>query len=114
VEAEEHYYNPRHSKLLDLGLKPHHLSASLLDSLMNIALRYRDRVDESMIRPRIDWRNPRNLRQAPEKTRVAPAAVVSSAGPDSSQRPAQALVGQIGEKRLAAAGSDVHKAVPAD
>ena len=43
VEAEEHYYNARHSKLTDLGLKPHLLSESLLDSLMNIAIRYRDR-----------------------------------------------------------------------
>src|SRR5579871_6547707 len=32
VEAEEHYYNARHSKLIDLGLKPHLLSDSLLDS----------------------------------------------------------------------------------
>ena len=39
VEAEEHYYNAKHSKLIDLGLKPHLLSDSLLDSLMNIAIR---------------------------------------------------------------------------
>ena len=32
VEAEEHYYNAKHSKLIDLGLKPHWLSDSLLDS----------------------------------------------------------------------------------
>ena len=45
VEAEEHYYNAKHSKLVDLGLKPHLLSDSLLDSLMNIAMKYRDRID---------------------------------------------------------------------
>ena len=45
VEAEEHYYNARHSKLVELGLKPHLLSESLLDSLLNIAMRYRDRID---------------------------------------------------------------------
>src|SRR6201995_1511160 len=44
VEAESHYYNAKHSKLLDLGLQPHFLSESLLDSLMNIAQKYRDRV----------------------------------------------------------------------
>ena len=60
VEAEEHYYNAKHSKLLDLGLKPHFLSHSLLDSLMNIAMQYRDRVDVSLIRPRVNWRHPRN------------------------------------------------------
>ncbi len=64
VEAEEHYYNAKHSKLTDLGLTPHLLSESLLDSLMNIAIRYRDRIDESLFLPRIDWRNPRNERQA--------------------------------------------------
>ncbi|MGH9773109.1 MAG: NAD-dependent epimerase/dehydratase family protein, partial [Candidatus Acidiferrales bacterium] len=37
VEAEEHYYNARHTKLLDLGLEPHLLSESLLDSLIGIA-----------------------------------------------------------------------------
>jgi UDP-sulfoquinovose synthase len=63
VEAENHHYNARHSKLTDLGLRPHLLSASLLDSLLNIAIRYRERVDSSLMAPRIDWRNPRNSRQ---------------------------------------------------
>lgn len=60
VEAEEHYYNAKHSKLLDLGLDPHFLSHSLLDSLMNIALKYRDRIDTSLIEPRVNWRHTRN------------------------------------------------------
>jgi UDP-sulfoquinovose synthase len=63
VEKEEHYYNAKHSKLIDLGLQPHALSESLLDSLMNIAARYRDRIDESLFLPRVDWRKPRNDRQ---------------------------------------------------
>jgi UDP-sulfoquinovose synthase len=63
VEAEQHYYNARHSKLLDLGLQPHYLSDSLLDSLMNIALRYRDRVDATMMLPQVNWREPRNDRR---------------------------------------------------
>jgi UDP-sulfoquinovose synthase len=60
VEAEEHYYNAKHSKLIELGLKPHLLSDSLLDSLMNVALRYRDRVDTSVMLPRVNWREVRN------------------------------------------------------
>jgi UDP-sulfoquinovose synthase len=63
VEAEEHYYNAKHSRLIDLGLRPHLLSASLLDSLMNIALKYCDRVDTSLILPQVDWRKPRNDRR---------------------------------------------------
>ena len=68
VEAEEHYYNAKHSKLIDLGLKPHLLSDSLLDSLVNIAIRYQDRIDMSLIPPRTgviravitdcEWRSP--------------------------------------------------------
>jgi UDP-sulfoquinovose synthase len=63
VEAEEHYYNARHSKLIDLGLKPHLLSDSLLDSLMNIAVKYRDRADASLMLPQVNWREPRNDRR---------------------------------------------------
>jgi UDP-sulfoquinovose synthase len=62
VESEEHYYNARHSKLIDLGLEPHYLSESLLDSLLNIAVKYRDRVDQSLFMPRVNWRNARNDR----------------------------------------------------
>ena len=60
VEAEEHYYNAKHSRLIELGLEPHLLSDSLLDSLMNVALKYRDRVDTAVMLPRINWRQARN------------------------------------------------------
>ena len=63
VESEQHYYNAKHSRLLDLGLKPHYLSDSLLDSLMNIAIHYRDRIDSSMFLPQVDWRKPSNERR---------------------------------------------------
>ena len=60
VEKEEHYYNAKHSKLVDLGLQPHRLSQSLLDSLLNIAVKYRDRIDESQFMPHVDWRRVHN------------------------------------------------------
>ena len=62
VEAEAHYYNAKHSKLVDLGLRPHFLSDSLLDSLMNIAMKYQDRVDRSLFMPQVNWRSSRNQR----------------------------------------------------
>jgi UDP-sulfoquinovose synthase len=71
VEAEQHYFNAKHSKLIDLGLKPHYLSDSLLDSLMNIAIRYRDRIDSSMFLPRVDWRKGTNERRV--QANAAPA-----------------------------------------
>ena len=63
VEAEQHYYNAKHSKLIDLGLQPHNLSESLLDSLVNIAMKYRDRVDLALMLPQVNWREPRNDRR---------------------------------------------------
>ena len=71
VEAEQHYYNAKHSKLIELGLKPHLLSDSLLDSLMNIALRYRERIDASNMMPRVNWRNARNARRPGASVEVA-------------------------------------------
>ena len=56
VEAEQHYYNAKHSKLEELGLEPHLLQESLLDSLLNIAVEYQDKVDLATIEPRVDWR----------------------------------------------------------
>ena len=77
VEAEQHYYNAKHSKLLDLGLQPHYLSESLLDSLMNIALKYRDRVDPTIMLPQVNWREPRNERRV--QTHHAAGISVSAA-----------------------------------
>jgi UDP-sulfoquinovose synthase len=76
VEAQEHYYNAKHSKLIDLGLEPHYLSDSLLDSLMNIALKYRDRIDASLIMPQVNWRNGNNVRR-PQVTAAAAGASTS-------------------------------------
>jgi UDP-sulfoquinovose synthase len=75
VEAEEHYYNAKHSKLVELGLKPHLLSESLLDSLLNIAIRYSDRIDQSLFMPKVNWRNSQNERR--QQTPQAAASLVS-------------------------------------
>ena len=81
VEAEEHYYNAKHSKLIELGLKPHLLSDSLLDSLMNIALRYRDRIDTSKMMPQVNWREVRNARGQQTNTRArAPEPQLAAVG----------------------------------
>ena len=74
VEAEQHYYNAKHSKLIDLGLQPHYLNHSLLDSLMNVATKYQDRVDISLFLPQVNWKNAQNPRCRP----FASAAVAAS------------------------------------
>merc|ERR1719502_2134386 len=45
IEAEEHYYNAKNSKLKDLGLEPHLLGDAILDSLLQVAVEYKDRCD---------------------------------------------------------------------
>ncbi|MEO0533828.1 MAG: NAD-dependent epimerase/dehydratase family protein [Cyanobacteria bacterium P01_A01_bin.123] len=56
VELEEHYFNAKNTKLIDLGLEPHYLSDSLLDSLLNMAVKYQKRVDKQQILPTVKWR----------------------------------------------------------
>jgi UDP-sulfoquinovose synthase len=56
VEKEEHYFNAKNTSLLSLGLQPHYLSDSLLDSLLNFATRYQARVNQAQILPKVSWR----------------------------------------------------------
>jgi len=92
VEAEEHYYNARHSKLIELGLEPHLLSDSLLDSLMNVALKYRDRIDAAVMLPQVNWRQPINERRPQNSREPVPLVeasleiVAGSAGKNNGKR----------------------------
>jgi UDP-sulfoquinovose synthase len=56
IEKEEHYFNAKNTNLLDLGLQPHLLSDSLLDSLLNFAVKYKHRVDKNQILPKVLWK----------------------------------------------------------
>lgn len=60
VEAEQHYYNARHTKLIDLGLEPHLLSDLVLQSLIQLAIVQREHIDRRLIIPTVDWRATRN------------------------------------------------------
>jgi UDP-sulfoquinovose synthase len=57
VEKEEHYYRAAHTKLLDLGLVPHLLSRATIASILSVAERNRDRIDEAAIAPTVNWRH---------------------------------------------------------
>jgi UDP-sulfoquinovose synthase len=56
VEKEQHYFYAKNTSLLSLGLQPHYLSDSLLDSLLNFAQKYQHRVDKNQILPKVSWR----------------------------------------------------------
>ena len=56
VELERHYYNAANTKLLDLGLEPHHLGEELVRSMLRTIARHRDRVIARAIAPRTQWK----------------------------------------------------------
>ena len=56
LELEEHYYNPTHTKLLELGLQPTLLSETLIESMLETIRRYQDRVIPDVIAPVTQWR----------------------------------------------------------
>jgi UDP-sulfoquinovose synthase len=60
VELDAHYYNVVHAGLMDLGLAPHLLSETLIDSLFGIVKQHIARADLSAMRPTVDWRSTTN------------------------------------------------------
>jgi UDP-sulfoquinovose synthase len=48
-----------------LGLKPHELSKTLIESMFLIVERYQDRVDRAALRPFVNWRRASNPVQPP-------------------------------------------------
>ena len=59
IEAEEHYYNAAHTRLLELGLEPHPLTDDVVAGLIEIIQRYKDRILLEPIAPKTRW-DPRS------------------------------------------------------
>lgn len=55
VELEEHYYNAKHSKLVDLGLQPNLLTDQVLDRMFAVVREYAHNVNPDVIMPRVKW-----------------------------------------------------------
>jgi UDP-sulfoquinovose synthase len=62
IEAEAHYYNARHQKLLDLGLEPHLLSDALVDSMLKEIREHAGHIKPNIILPRVRWDAPTQAR----------------------------------------------------
>jgi len=54
-EMEEHYYNPRHTGLLDLGLEPHLLTEDVLAEMMQYVMKYKSDIREDRIFRGTKW-----------------------------------------------------------
>jgi UDP-sulfoquinovose synthase len=55
-EAEDHYYKPAHSGLIELGPSPHLLSEGVLAAMLEAVLRHREKINIGSIRRDIKWR----------------------------------------------------------
>jgi UDP-sulfoquinovose synthase len=55
-EVEEHYYNPAHSGLVELGLKPNLMTDEVLAGMFEQVLRHRNDIVIERILPRVRWR----------------------------------------------------------
>ncbi len=60
VEAEQHYYNAAHTRLIELGLEPHLLNETVLESLIGLAIKHREHIDRNLILPTVNWRMAKN------------------------------------------------------
>jgi UDP-sulfoquinovose synthase len=58
VELENHHYNVVHTGLVGLGLEPHLLSDTLIESLFEITKRNAHRVRYEAMLPTVQWRRP--------------------------------------------------------
>jgi len=54
-EVEEHYYNPQHSGLLDLGLEPHFLTQEMLCGMIEKILKHKGKIRVETIVKGVKW-----------------------------------------------------------
>jgi UDP-sulfoquinovose synthase len=55
TEHAEHYYNVKHTGLVELGLKPHLLSDTLIESMFDIVGANKQRANPEMMLPKVRW-----------------------------------------------------------
>jgi UDP-sulfoquinovose synthase len=56
IEAEEHYYNARHSALPALGLEPHLLTDAVIGHMIAMVQGAHGRIDPAIVAPMVAWR----------------------------------------------------------
>ena len=54
-ELEEHYYNPTHTGLLDIGLEPNYLTDEVLGEIIQKVIQYKDLIVEDRIFRGVKW-----------------------------------------------------------
>ena len=54
-EQEEHYYNPIHRGLADLGIKPRYFNEAMIENLIMIIAQYKDNINKNIFFNGIKW-----------------------------------------------------------
>ena len=54
-EKEEHYYNPKYTGLLELGLQPHYLTDDVLEGMFKVVGKYKDCINRDAIFRGVKW-----------------------------------------------------------
>lgn len=54
-EAEDHYYNPTHQSLLQMGVEPHYLSDDALAAMFEAVAKYKDAIRTDVIFRGVRW-----------------------------------------------------------
>ncbi|KAA9007877.1 NAD-dependent epimerase/dehydratase family protein [Histidinibacterium aquaticum] len=73
-EMEEHYYNPAHTGLLELGLHPTPLTGEEMDRMMKVVRTYRDRIEPDRIFRGVSWTGSAPSAGAEDRQQGRPAA----------------------------------------
>lgn len=55
IELEEHYYNPSHTGLIELGLKPHYLTEEVLVKMLEFAVKHKNNIAPDTIYREVRW-----------------------------------------------------------
>ena len=55
-EAEDHYYNPAHSGLIELGLQPNYMTDEVLAGMLEQVIKYKSHINVDKIMPRVRWK----------------------------------------------------------
>ena len=55
IEAEEHYYNPEHTGLVELGLRPHFLNDETLVQMLNFVIAQKENIRFDHIKRNVKW-----------------------------------------------------------
>lgn len=54
-EAEDHYYNPKHTGLLELGLEPNYLTDEVIVQMLEFVLKHKDKIKKNQIYRNVKW-----------------------------------------------------------